>query len=190
MRASLVVFFLAAAPAVADEPKVADQELGARVGASLNFAGIAPGGFYVAGSWLYRVTDNFWFDGRAAFTLGGSGAKCTFPSTGQPRCDSALTSGSGGELLAGVRWFVPQPGVVTPWIGGGVGTMLASFSDDNLTGLGIPFWVTGGARARVSDTVSVGAEAVVEFGPVRYGNGIGWQGFADLKLIFGVDFAL
>lgn len=184
------------ARARADEPvaRAADQELGVRVGANLNVAGVGPGGFYVAGSWLYRLTDVLWFDGRAGFTLGGDGAGCSFPVTRAPGCDTQVTSGFGVELLAGLRWFVPTQGQgqgsFAPWIGGGVGGLIADFSGDDLTGAGIPLWVAGGVRVRVSNSVAVGGEADLGFGPVHYGKSIGWEGYLDLKVLFGVEFAL
>ncbi len=194
MRASAILFLSVAATAAADEPpRVADQELGARVGMSLNLGGVGPGGFYVAGSWLYRLTDALWFDGRAGFSIGGGGANCVIAPAGSnapSHCDSAAVSGFGAELLAGVRWFVPTSGLLQPWLGGGIGGLYANFSGDNLGGVGLAFWAAGGVRARVSDTIALGGEAFFEAGPIRYESPIRDQNFANLHIIFGIDFAL
>jgi hypothetical protein len=175
----------------ADEPPlVADQELGARVGVGLDLGGVGPGGFAFAGSWLYRLTETLWFDGRAAFLLGGGGAICTFPASGPGRCDGAVASGFAVELLAGVRGWLPVDGTIRPWLGGGIGAGLVGFSGDDLAGAGVPFWAAAGARARVADAVAVGAEVDVTVAVDHYGRGIGWQGAARLSVLAGVDFAL
>jgi hypothetical protein len=190
---ALVVFLAVTATAHADDaaaPRVADQELGARVGLGLNLAGVGPGGLYLAGTWLYRLTSGIWFDGRAGFTIGGGGSNCSFPATGASHCDSAVVSGFGAELLAGVRWFLPSSGPLQPWIGGGIGGLYANFSGDNLGGVGLPFWAAGGVRARVSANIALGGEALLSAGPIRYEAPIRGQGFANLHVIFGIDFAL
>lgn len=192
MRASAMFLVFLAAPASADEtvPRVADQELGARAGMSLNLGGVGPGGLYLAGTWLYRLTDVLWFDGRAGFSIGGGGSNCVISATGPSHCDSAAVSGFGAELLAGVRWFVPSAGPLQPWIGGGIGGLYANFSGDHLGGVGLPFWAAAGVRARVADNIALGGEALLEAGPIRYESPIRGQGFANLHIIFGIDFAL
>ncbi len=180
---------LAAAVAHADE-RVGYQELGARIGVTLDMAGIAPGGLHVAGLWLYRLSDRVWFDGRAAFAIGGGGSDCRFPSTGAAACDHALTDGFSAVLLAGARYFPPAAGQVTPWVGGGVGAGIADFPGDGLPGFALPFWGGAGARVPVADGVAVAGEALLTLGATAYGKGIGWQGSLGLTLAFGVDFRM
>ena len=198
MRAKVILLLLWAATAHAaddDEsgeapnPQVADEELGARIGASLNLAGIGPGGFYITGNWLYRLTSGLWFDARAGFSIGNSDSNCTI-GVGPASCNSAVTSGFGVDILGGVRWFAPASGKLVPWLGGGTGFLYANFSGDHLSGFGLPFWVAGGVRARVSDAIAIGGEALFVFGPVRYESPIFGKAFANLHIMFGVDFAM
>ena len=193
MRRSVFLLALAAAAAHADEgpgPNVGDQELGARIGIDLNLAGVGPGGLHFGGLWLYRLADRVWFDGRASFAIGGGGSNCTFPATGAPSCAHALTDGFSALALAGVRWFPPVSGQVTPWIGGGVGAGLADFPGDGLPGFALPLWGGAGARVPVADGVSLAGEALFEVAGTVYGEGVGWRARLGMTIAFGVDFRI
>jgi hypothetical protein len=193
LRVLLALALVTAAAARADEPEgppVGDQELGARVGMSLDLAGVGPGGVHVAGVWLYRLADRVWFDGRAAFAIGGGGPDCVVPASGAARCDHALTDGFAAMALAGARWFPPASGSIVPWLGGGVGAGLADFPGDGVSGLALPVWGGGGARLPVADGVALAADALVDVAAVFYAKGVGPKARIGLTLAVGVDFRI
>jgi hypothetical protein len=194
LRLELATVLLVAATAAradeADAPPVGDQELGARIGVSLDLAGVGPGGLSVAGLWLYRLADRVWFDGRAAFAIGGGGPDCVVPATGAARCDHALTDGFAALALAGARWFPPGSGSVTPWLGGGLGAGLADFPGDGVPGFALPLWGGAGARVPVADGIALAGDAILDVAAVFYGKGVGWKGRIGLTLAVGVDFRI
>jgi hypothetical protein len=168
---------------------VADRELGVHAGIAMNLGGVAPGGLYLSGEVLYRLTDTLWFDGRAGFTIGSSTGHCTFPMSTRNTCDSALLAGFGFELLAGIRWWLATQGTIAPYIALGANGDYSAFSGDDLSGLSIPFWGGFGVRTRLNEVTSLGAEVDLDVGGAHYDRDIAWEGFATLRLTVGAEFA-
>jgi hypothetical protein len=171
---------VAAAPAPAAEPDVADREIGGVLGIASG-SRTTPGGLRVGGRFLYQLSDEDWFDGNVAFTFGGGDAACFRDRADRFVCDHGLTDGFGGELGVGVRRFFAGNEGFRPYARLGVAARVIRFGKDDVTGFAIPISAGGGVRVRVSDDVAVGGEASLELGPGWLGHGLGLEferGFA------------
>lgn len=179
----------AEAAETSDAPVAADRELGASLGVAVG-GGVTPGGLRVEGRYLYQLSEDDWFDGRMAFTIGGGAAACFRDRADDVVCDHGRADGIAIDLGGGVRrWLVGQQGFA-PWVGVSAALRLVRFGDDELTGVALPLAAAAGVRARVADRISVGGQAALEAGPALLGRGLGLE--PQLGLVIGatVDVAL
>jgi len=170
-----------------------DIALGARLGLQLGVGGATPGGLRVGGAYLHRLTEAWWFDGEASFSFGGGGTACELsPPPGEvPGCDHGLADGSGLQAIAGARWILPQSADgFQPYARGGVGVGVASFGDDEVSGLAVLGQIAGGGRFHVAERISVGAEAAVFLGPAFFSDELGTVGYGGLVVQGAVEFEL
>ena len=207
MRRGLTILWLlgVCGPAWADaeaEESIADDgvaepssdiALGARLGLQLGVGGATPGGLRVGGVYLHRLTDDWWFDGEAAFSFGGGGMECELsPPIGEaPGCDHGLADGTGLQAIAGARWVIPRGADgFQPYARGGVGLGMASFGDDEVNGLALLAQIAGGGRFHVAERLAVGAEAALFLGPAFFSDDLGTLGYGGLVIQGVVEFEL
>ena len=166
-----------------------DQELSAGLGLAAG-GRVTPGGLQLQGRFLYRLSNDDWFDGSAGFIFGGTSPGCYLDRGNFLICDHGAVDGRGVDLAAGVRRrFAGRKGFL-PFVRVAIGVRVASFSGDSVTGFAIPLTASAGLRTRVNKFVSVGAEASLSAGIGWFNEGIGAQpqfGFAVTGL---VEFAL
>jgi hypothetical protein len=160
-----------AAPATVTDD-MGDQAIGGQLGVGIG-GNVTPGGLHLAGHYLYKLTDNDWFDSIAAFTYGGGAAACFHDRTGAFVCTHGIADGDAAELTGIVRHVFPAQGIYRPFAFAGIGLAIVHFSGDSLTGLVVPLHAGGGVRARVADDVAVVAQAELAFGVGEFGNGLG-----------------
>jgi hypothetical protein len=72
----------------------------------------------------------------------------------------------------------------------GLALSLASFSSDDVTGVGLYSWGGAGGRFRVAERVAVAGEALLLAGPALYDEDLGLRWLAGLIVQLGVEFAL
>jgi hypothetical protein len=166
-----------------------DMALGARLGMQFGVGGATPGGLRIGGAFLHRLADEWWFDGEASFSFGGGGMECDLAM--DLECDHGLADGAGAQAIASVRWVLPAyAGGFEPYLRGGAGVGLASFGDDEVTGLALIGQAAGGGKFRVAERVSVGAEAALFIGPGFFSDDLGTLGYGGLIVQGGVEIDL
>jgi hypothetical protein len=198
--AASVMLLLATAPGRAAEAEVStneapeedsDQRFGASLGIATGATGVTPGGFRLAGSYLYRMTERSWFDGEVGFSFGGGGADCFLDRDRQLVCDHGLADGFGATLSGGVRYAWPRrPSGFQPYVRGGATLFLARFGDDDVSGGGLAPYLGAGGRFRVANRVHVGGEALLTVGVGGYTRDLGLELLAGMTVTFGVEFEL
>jgi len=171
------------------EPLFSVQEIGARTGIAAG-GRVTPGGLYLAGEYLYQLSDTDWFDGGFGFVFGAGTASCFRDREDDVLCDHGIAHGFAGELSAGVRRWLLGRGQFVPYVRAGVSLGVATFNKDEVRGLTVPLWVGAGVRARVSEGVAVAAGAVLKAGAGWYNRGLGLEPLAGLLVTVGVDFGL
>ena len=142
---------------------IGDQSIGAELGVATG-GRVTPGGFRLAGHYLYQLSEQDWFDGGAAFTFGSGGAACFRDRTGSLVCDHGLTDGDGVEISATVRRYFEPKGMFRPFARAGIGVGLARFGGDSVSGFIIPVHAGGGLRADVSEAIAIVAQVELAFG--------------------------
>ena len=151
-----------------------------------------PGGLYVAGHYYYQLSDQDWFDGSAAFLFGSGDADCFRDRMDTVICEHGLADGYGVKVVAAARRFVPalSSGSFWPFVRLGVGSGIARFSDDDITG--ITFSLEGGAgmRASITETIALVAGADLELGLGTFGNGVGAEPQLGVHISAGAEFKL
>lgn len=170
-------------------PDLHDQAIGASLGVAAG-GRVTPGGLRVAGHYLYQLADSDWFDGVAAFTFGGGDPACFRDRGDTFLCDHGLVDGFETEVSANVRRFFAGNGQYWPYARVGVGVGIVRFADDDVTGLAIPLHAGAGLRVSVSDTVAVGAEAVLDVGFGRFGSSLGFEPQVGASITAGAEFGL
>jgi hypothetical protein len=195
MRWAVALVLLAGTAHAQDEPEppVAKQELGARLGAQVGLTELAPGGLRLAGVYLYRVDEDYWFDGEAGFVFGGDGDGCHYTRDEELSlsCDHAGLDGFSMGLAAGVRRFWPvTPSGFHPYVRGQAGVSYVDFSADGVAGLGISALAGAGTRYRVAPRVALVGEGLLGLGPGLYDEGLGGRFNLGLIVQLGVEFAL
>jgi hypothetical protein len=172
-----------------DPDALPDQSLGASAGVT-GGGNVTPGGFHVAGHWLYQLSDRDWFDGTVGFTFGSGAAGCFRDRMDDVACDHDVADGRGVEITAAVRrYFTPQ-GKFRPFARVGAGVSIVRFGGDDLTGLAIPLHGGGGVRGAVTDQIAIVAMAEVFLGPAFLGRGLGAQPQAGIIVTAGAEFRL
>ncbi len=168
---------------------VAHQELGARLGLA-GGGRVTPGGLYVGGAYLYRLTDSDWFEGGVAFSFGGGDRTCFRDRANAMVCDQGSLSGFGGEVSAGVRRYFLGKGNLTPYARAGISLRFVNFGSDDLKGVGLPLWIGGGVRARVANGVHVVGDASLHAGPSVMGKRLGFEPQLSIVVLGGVEFRI
>jgi hypothetical protein len=174
---------------LADPDALPDQSLGASAGVS-GGGNVTPGGFHLAGHWLYQLSDRDWFDGTVGFTFGSGGAGCFRDRMDEVVCDHALDEGRGVEVTAAVRRYFAAQGKFRPFARVGAGVSIVRYGADDLTGLAIPLHGGGGIRGAVSDQIAIVAMAELFLGPAIMGRGLGAQPQAGIVVTAGAEFRL
>lgn len=172
------------------EPDVAgERELGGRLGVAMG-NGLTPGGLRAAGIMLYRLSRDDWFEGSLAFTFGRSRAACFTDRDGAFTCDHGVIDGAAIDIVAGVRRFVAVRDRFAPYLRAGLGLRVAGFGGDDVRGLAIPVVAGVGVRGRVSEMVSVGADAGLELGVGWFDHDLGAAAQVGVVLQATVDVRL
>jgi hypothetical protein len=138
----------------------AERELGVQLGLEMG-GRVSPGGLRLGGSYLYRLSEQDWFDGGFGFTFGSGESACFRDRDDERVCDHGLLGGFGGEVFAGVRRFFAAKQTLVPYLRGGVALRLVAFSGDEVRGLALPVWLGAGVRRKVHERVVVNAEPQV-----------------------------
>lgn len=184
---------------VPDASRAAPEDMGDQaIGGTIGVAGggrVTPGGLRVIGHYLYQLTDSDWFDGTAAFTFGSGAPACFRDRMDFYLCDHGLVDGFSAEVGANVRRFLGgaranAPSDFWPYVRLGVGLSIVRFSDDDVTGLGIPLHAGGGLRVKVADGIAVTAEATLDIGIGRFTQGLGWEPQIGGSVTAGAEFKL
>lgn len=196
MRRQLILALVLAAPAHAESIDTAPgaDEIGDQgVGATLGLASggrVTPGGLRITGHYLYQLSATDWFDGIAAFTIGGGDPGCFRDREGDTVCDHGATDGAGFEIAAGVRRMFASQGTFRPFARAAIGVGYVRYSDDDLGGFVIPLHLGGGVRAKVSDLIAIVGLADLAIGFGRFGRGLGTEPQLGLAVSAGVEFRL
>jgi hypothetical protein len=143
--------------------------------------------------YLYRLSDNTWFDGEAATAFGSDDRECYYSRAESLSlvCDHAGFEGFGVSVAGGVRVFLPpRPSGFQPYIRAGVDLSWEGFSSDEVNGVGLYVHGGAGGRFRVSPRVAVGGEALLLVGPGLYNSDLGVRLLGGLVVQLGVEFAL
>lgn len=193
IASSAALVLAAVAPAwaqsEAEEAPPSTQEIGAVLGLELG-GRVTPGGLHVGGRYLYRLSERDWLESGVGFSFGGGGAECFRDRDDRVLCDHGVVSGFGAEVSAGIRRTFAAQGQFVPYAHAGVGLRLVSFSADDLSGLGVPFFVGGGVRAQVHERVAVIGGAALRLGPGFFGRDLGAEPQLSLAITGGAEFRL
>lgn len=166
-----------------------EQELGGTLGIETG-GRTSPGGFQLASAYLYRLSDEDWFDGGVTVTYGGGSAACFRDRDGDLLCDHGLLDGFAAEVSGGVRRFFAGQKKFSPYARAAVGLRVATYTADDVTGLAIPLILGGGVRAAVTDGIAVVGGADLRAGPAFFGGDLGAEPHFTLSVHVGAEFRL
>lgn len=170
-------------------PDSSQQAIGAELGVAAG-GRVTPGGLLITGHYVYQLSDQDFFDGIAAFTLGGGSAACFRDRQNDFVCDHGLLQGGRVEVSANVRRYFGGRDQFWPFARAGIGLGIARYADDSVYGLSVPLHVGGGVRAVVSDGVAVVAEGELALGFGVFNHSLGLQPQLGLAITAGVEFRL
>jgi hypothetical protein len=193
-RRLALVLACAASSAYADDavtapPDMSDQGIGAEIGVAVG-GRVTAGGLRLAGHYLYKLSDQDYFDGVASFTYGGGSAACFRDRSNSFVCDHGLADGGTVEIGANVRRFFGSRNDFWPFARAGVGIAIVRFQDDSVTGFAIPLHVGGGVRAEVSDGIAVVGEGALDLGFGVFNHALGLEPQVGLAITAGAEFRL
>lgn len=196
-RRLVIALVLAASTAHADDavtttvtpPDMSDQGIGAELGVAVG-GRVTAGGLRLAGHYLYKLSDQDYFDGVASFTLGGGSAACFRDRMNSFLCDHGLADGGTVEVGANVRRFFGARNDFWPFARAGVGIAIVRFQDDGVTGFAIPLHVGGGVRAEVSDGIAIVGEGALDLGFGLFNHSLGLEPQVGLAITAGAEFRL
>jgi hypothetical protein len=178
---------LSDAPRERAEPP--DQAIAATLGVAAGGRD-TPGGLRVGGRWLYRMTEDDWFESVAAFTFGKGDAACFRDRDDSFICTHGPVDGVGAELAGAVRHRILGKGNYQPYLRGGVGIRIDRFGADDVRGLAIPLSAGAGVRVAIKDNLALTGEATVEVGIAWLSHGLGTEPQLGLGITALVEFAL
>jgi hypothetical protein len=182
------------APAPAGDPIDKEDEVGDQgISAVLGLAAggrTTPGGLRITGRYLYRLSEDDWFDGAAAFTFGSGRAACFRDRADQVICEHGLADGAGFELSANVRRLFAAQGAFRPFARVGVGIGLVRFVDDDVSGFTIPVHGGGGVRVKVAPAIAIVADLELVLGFGGFGRGVGVEPQLGFAITAGAEFRL
>jgi hypothetical protein len=181
-------------PAPAPDPAPAADDVGDQavsVQAGLATGGrVTPGGLRIAGHYLYQLSERDFFDGSAAFTFGSGSPACFRDRDDHTVCDHGLADGAGVEISARIRRMFPPSGSFYPFAQLGVGIGFARFSEDDVSGLTVPFHGGGGIRYSATRFIAIVAEGDLAVGFGSFGRGLGTEPQVSLTVTAGAEFRL
>lgn len=180
---------LPATTAAANDAEIGDQLIGAAIGVALGNS-LTPGGLRATGHYLYQLSARDWFDGRAAFTLGGGSAGCFRNRQDVIECDHGAVDGASFEIVAAIRRMLPAQNAFRPFVELGIGASYVRYAKDNLSGFALPIHVGGGVRARVSSSLAIIGAGELVIGLGSFGRGLGLEAQLGLAVTGGVEFRL
>jgi hypothetical protein len=166
-----------------------EQELGATLGVETG-GRTSPGGLQLGSTYLYRLSDEDWFDGGVTVTYGGGSAECFRDRDGDFLCDHGLVDGFAAEASGGVRRFFAGQKAFSPYARAAVGLRFATFTADDVTGVAIPLILGGGVRATVNDRIAIVGGADLRVGPAFFGGDLGAEPHVTLSVRAGVELRL
>jgi hypothetical protein len=183
--------------AAADQPAVAaraerdelSQLLAGRAGIEMG-GRTSPGGFHLAGTYLYRMAESDWIDTGVAFTFGGGNAECFRDRSNEVLCDHGITKGFAAERSGGVRRVFRRDQEFAPFVGLGLAVRLVSFSEDDVRGVAFPLLISAGVRSHIADRVALVGGAMVRAGIGLFTGDVGLEPQASLAVSGGVEFGL
>ena len=171
------------------EAEPADRELEATVGVAMGGMN-TPGGLRIAGTYLYQLSDDDWFEGGLVMTGAPGDPTCFRDRSDELICDHGVADGASVDLFAGIRRYMVGQDSFQPWVRPGVAVRVARFTDDDLTGIAVVGQAAAGVRARINELIAVGGMAAIEAGAGLFTRDLG----AELQLGFvigvNVDFSL
>jgi hypothetical protein len=173
----------------ADQYPDGKQELGGQIGLATG-GRVTPGGFYVAGRYLYRLSVRDWFELGVGFTFGDHGRVCGVDGQDNMSCDSGSIGGFAGELGAGLRRYFLGHQSFTPYMRAGVNARVVAYREDKVHGIALPLWAGAGVRAPVSPGVFVGGDALLHLGAGVFNRGLGTEPQAALTVMGTVEFSI
>lgn len=168
---------------------MSDQALVASLGVAMGGRSTA-GGLRVAGSFLYQLSQQDWFDGTASFVFGSSSPDCFRDRMDEVICDHGLADGYAVELSANVRRFVGGRDRFWPFARAGIGVSIVRFGGDDVTGIALPFQIGGGLRVSASDAIAIVGQAELDVGIGWFGDGPGTEPQVGFNVSAGVEFRL
>lgn len=189
MRTIVTLVICSALSTAAAEDDRSSRGMGGRLGVVAG-GGLTPGGFAVAGNYLYRLSDVDWFDQRVDFSFGGQSPACFRDRSDEIICDHGLFDGFAAGLEFTVRRYIAAVDRFAPYIRGGIATRGLFFGDDGVRGLGLPLVFSAGMRGEVAERVFLTGEAALETGFAVFGSGLGLEPYAGFNVYVGAEFEL
>ncbi len=201
MRMLILANVFAASVAHADDltvtsaaDELGDQGVGAMTGLATG-GRVTAGGVRVSGHYLYQLSDKDWFDGTAAFTIGGGDRACSRDRSAADQrdvmtCDHGIADGAAVEIAAGVRRMFAGQGAFRPFARAAIGISYTRFATDDVSGVAFPLHLGGGVRAKVSEGVALVAITELTLGLGRFGRGLETEPQLGLAVTAGAEFRL
>ncbi len=174
---------------VEPEPEPADRELAGTVGVAMGGMN-TPGGLRIAGTYLYQLSDDDWFEGGLVLTGAPAEPTCFRDRSDELICDHGVADGASVDLFAGIRRYMIGQDSFQPWVRPGVAVRVARFTDDDLTGIALVGQAAAGVRARINELIAVGGMAALEAGAGLFTRGLGPELQLGFVVGLNVDFAL
>jgi hypothetical protein len=177
-------------PATTPQPDQGDsQEIGALLGVAMG-GNVTPGGLAVEGRYLYRLSELDWLETGVHFNLGSGSKECFRDRQSTFVCEHGLLDGFAAEGSVGLRRYFVGQQQFRPYVRGGVGVELISYTDDEVTGIGLPFYLGAGIRVEVANRVLVVADATTHAGVAFLNKSLGTEPNLSLSIAAGVEFTL
>jgi len=170
-------------------PDSSQQAIGAELGIAAG-GRVTPGGLHISGHYVYQLSDQDFFDGIAAFTLGGGSAACFRDRENAFVCDHGLLQGGRVEVSANVRRYFGGRDQFWPFARAGLGLGIVRYTGDSVTGLAIPLHLGGGVRAVASDGIAIVVEGELAAGFGVFNHSLGLQPQLGVAITAGVEFRL
>jgi hypothetical protein len=194
----LIALALIAAPAAAfagpddapDEPgDPPDQAVAGTLGAA-GGGRVTPGGLRIGGRYLYRLSQEHWFEGTATFTFGGGGAACFRDRDDAFVCDHDRIDGFAADVGASIRRRMFGRDRYQPYVRAGIAARVVRYGADDVRGFAVPLTAAGGVRVAVGGNIAIGAEAALELGVGWFNHGLGAEPQLGLAVAGVVEFGL
>lgn len=166
-----------------------DQGIGISAGVAIG-GRLTPGGLRITGSYLYRLSQQDWFDGAAAFTIGSGSGECFRDRAGERVCDHGPVDGFAVDFVGAVRRNFRSQKSFAPFVRIGAAVRFVRFSGDQVAGLAIPLIGGGGVTIDLSPRMRLVAAGQLEIGGGLFSRGLGTAPQLGLAVNAGIEFAL